>query len=87
MTQLVGFLTLLEAVKEKLKNVRDENSKLVAEKNDYLQMILEFENIKEELVKVKEENSQLRNIKEDFLQMSKMFGRFNIEWMESKGKF
>ena len=77
----------LDAVIEKLKNVKDENYQLVAEKNDYLQMILEFENIKEELVKVKEENSQLLTIKEDFLQMSKMFGRFNIEWMESKGSF
>ncbi|CBY37539.1 unnamed protein product [Oikopleura dioica] len=82
----------LDRVNEQFDIVKDEKNHLLAEKEDYLQMNLQFESTKEELEKIKEEfekikdeNSRLLTMKEDYLQMSNMFGRFNVEWMESKG--
>jgi len=82
----------LDRVNEQFDILKDEKNHLLAEKEDYLQMNLQFESTKEELEKIKEEfekikdeNSRLLTMKEDYLQMSNMFGRFNVEWMESKG--
>jgi len=80
----VGNLRNLVSFQEKRIN------ELMSDASDHAKIAIslanENESLKTELENAQDEISNLQNMKEKYNEMSNMFGRFNIEWMESKGK-
>lgn len=80
----VGNLRNLVSFQDKRIN------ELMSDASDHAKIAIslanENESLKTELENAQDEISNLQNMKEKYNEMSNMFGRFNIEWMESKGK-
>ena len=73
-------------INELMSDASDHAKTVISLANENESLANENKSLKQELEKAQDEISKLQNIKEEHIEMSNMFGRFNIEWMESKGE-
>jgi hypothetical protein len=73
-------------INELMSDASDHAKTVISLANENESLANENKSLKQVLEKAQDEISKLQNIKEEHIEMSNMFGRFNIEWMESKGE-